>query len=61
MPDGIGIVENGAMFGPLMAKMLKVYLQVLGPSKSEPPCKTMPDGTGIVDNGALFGQFMPKT
>ena len=32
----------------------KVKFQILGPSKSEPPSKTMPDGSGIVENHALF-------
>ena len=40
--------------------MRKCQHQALGPSKSEPPCKTMPDGIGIVENEALFDPFMTK-
>ena len=36
----------------------KCNFQALGPSKSEPPSKTMSDGTGFVEIHALFGPFM---
>ena len=38
----------------------KLGSQALGPSKSEPPSKTMPDGSGIVENQVLVGPFMAK-
>ena len=58
MSDGSGIVENHALFGPFMPKHVKSLersaSQALGPSKSEPPSKTMPDGIGIVENHCLI-------
>ena len=64
MPNGTGIIENHALFGPFIANIdnyQNVDFQALGPSESEPPSKTMSDGMGFVENGAFFGPFIANT